>query len=70
MFPLSYVAFVLSASLLPQVSGPTPQAEAAGGGLVLLATAALLRRVLASPSPVRVPRVASLVPREVAPRAE
>jgi hypothetical protein len=73
LFPLAYVAFVVSAGLLPQVSGLTPQAEAASGGVVLLATAALLRRVLASspaPAPLRAPRVARLVPQQATPRAE
>lgn len=71
MFPLAYVAFVVSAGMLPQVSGLTPPAEAASGGIVLLGTAALLRRVLASsPAPVRATRVADLVPQQATPRAE
>jgi hypothetical protein len=71
MFPLAYVAFVVSAGMLPQVSGLTPPAEAASGGIVLLGTAALLRRVLASsPAPVRATRVARLVPQQATPRAE
>jgi hypothetical protein len=71
MFPLAYVAFVVSAGMLPQVSGLTPPAEAASGGIVLLGTAALLRRVLASaPAPVRTTRVARLVPQQATPRAE
>jgi hypothetical protein len=72
LFPLAYIAFVVSAGLLPQVSGLTPQAEAASGGVVLLATAALLRRILASPAPapVRAPRVAGLMPQQATPRAE
>jgi hypothetical protein len=71
MFPLAYVAFVVSAGMLPQVSGLTPPAEAASGGIVLLGTAALLRRVLASsPAPVGATRVARLVPQQATPRAE
>jgi hypothetical protein len=71
MFPLAYVAFVVSAGMLPQVSGLTPPAEAASGGIILLGTAALLRRVLASaPAPVRATRVARLVPQQATPRAE
>jgi hypothetical protein len=71
MFPLAYVAFVVSAGMLPRVSGLTPPMEAASGGIVLLGTAALLRRVLASsPAPVRATRVARLVPQQATPRAE
>ena len=71
MFPLAYVAFVVSAGMLPRVSGLTPPMEAASGGIVLLGTAALLRRVLASsPAPVRASRVARLVPQQATPRAE
>jgi hypothetical protein len=73
MFPLAYVAFVVTAGLLPEVSGLTPQAEAASGGVVLLATAALLRRLLAmSPAaaPARAARLARLVPQRVTPRVE
>jgi hypothetical protein len=70
LFPLAYVAFVASAGMLPQVSGLTPQAEAASGGVVLLATAALLRRILSAPTPVRATRVPNFVPQQVAPRAE
>lgn len=73
MFPLAYVAFVVSAGLLPEVSGLTPQAEAASGGVVLLATAALLRRLLAmSPAaaPARAARLARLVPQRATPRVE
>ena len=69
MFPLAYVALVVSAGLLPQVSGLTPHAEAASGGVVLLATAALLRRLLAT-SPVPATRVARLVPQQATPRVE
>ena len=71
MFPLAYVALVVSAGLLPEVSGLTPHAEAASGGVVLLATAALLRRLLAtSPAPVPATRVARLVPQQATPRVE
>ena len=73
MFPLAYIAFVVSAGLLPEVSGLTPQAEAASGGVVLLATAALLRRLLAtSPAaaPARAVRAARLVPQQASPRVE
>jgi hypothetical protein len=71
MFPLAYIAFVVSAGMLPQVSGLTPQAEAASGGVVLLATAALLRRVLASsPAPLRATRGARLLPQQAPARAE
>jgi hypothetical protein len=40
------VAFVLAAGIVLWASVSTPQAEAGGAGVVLLATAALLRRSL------------------------
>lgn len=42
------VAFVLAAGILLWASVSTPQAEAGGAGVVLLATAAFLRRSLPS----------------------
>jgi hypothetical protein len=50
VFPIVCVAFVLAAGIVLWASVSTPQAEAGGAGVVLLATAALLRRSLPSSS--------------------
>jgi hypothetical protein len=46
VWPVLFVGFVLAAGIVLWVSVGTPQAEAGGAGVVLLATASLLRRSL------------------------
>jgi hypothetical protein len=70
VFPVLWVAFVLAAGILTWASVNSPQAEAGGAGLVLLATASLLRRGLPSPGPAEVPQVARFVAQELSPRAK
>jgi hypothetical protein len=70
VFPVLWVAIVLAAGILTWASVNSPQAEAGGAGLVLLATASLLRRGLPSTTPAEVPRVARFVAQELSPRAK
>ena len=72
VWPVVIVGFVLAAGILLWVSVGTPQAEASGAGVVLLATASLLRRSLPSGAATSAPApsVGRLVADGLSPRAK
>jgi hypothetical protein len=71
LWPVLIVGFVLAAGIVLWASVSTPQAEAGGAGVVLLATASLLRRSLPSGAPVEsAASVGRLVPQGLSPRTK
>jgi hypothetical protein len=72
VWPVLIVGFVLAAGILLWVSVGTPQAEAGGAGVVLLATASLLRRSLPSGASASAPApsVGRLVAEGLSPRTK
>ena len=72
VWPVLIVGFVLAAGILLWVSVGTPQAEAGGAGVVLLATASLLRRSLPSGASAAspAPSVGRLVAEGLSPRTK
>jgi len=70
VLPVLWVAVVFAAGILTWASVNSPQAEAGGAGLVLLATASLLRRGLSAQGSAQVPHVTRFVAHELSPRAK
>jgi hydrogenase/urease accessory protein HupE len=70
VWPVLFVAFVLAAGVVLWASVSTPQAEAGGAGVVLLATASLLRRSLPATSAASSPAVGRLVAQGLSPRSK
>jgi hydrogenase/urease accessory protein HupE len=71
VWPVLIVGFVLAAGVLLWASVSTPQAEAGGAGVVLLATASLLRRSLpSSATSASAPAVGRLVAQGLSPRSK
>jgi hydrogenase/urease accessory protein HupE len=70
LWPVLIVGFVLFAGVLLWASVDTPQAEAGAAGIVLLATASLLRRSLPTGAAAPAPSVGRLVPQGLSPRTK